>query len=107
MRAAQPSNVQLAEEHTQPQQSAPESDQQNYTSVREHLTLRLKPRPRSRKAVKWAEDVVDNEEMNKKKSKKCCIFHAQQKFGQWNDDLDSDDETCEQCPGSSNQLDSS
>ncbi|KAL6939842.1 hypothetical protein ACO0RG_003689 [Hanseniaspora osmophila] len=30
--------------------------------------------------VTWKEDVVDNEHMNKKKSKICCIFHPQQEF---------------------------
>jgi hypothetical protein len=25
--------------------------------------------------VKWGEDVVDNEDLGRKKSKKCCIFH--------------------------------
>eukprot|EP00891_Asterochloris_glomerata_P001570 jgi/Astpho2/1570/Aster-x0480 len=33
--------------------------------------------------------------MNKKKSKKCCIFHKQRPFGEWSDD-DSD---CEDCCG--------
>lgn len=45
--------------------------------------------------VRWAEDVVDNEFMNKKSSKKCCIFHKQRPFGEWSDD-DSDTE-CNQC----------
>ncbi|CEP63546.1 type 1 protein phosphatase-activating protein YPI1 LALA0_S08e04984g [Lachancea lanzarotensis] len=33
-----------------------------------------------RSKVHWKEDVVDNEHMNKKKSKVCCIFHPQQNF---------------------------
>ena len=84
----------------------------------EHLTLRLKPRPRSRKvgctcqlehpwgtdgnsfnahmrfvqAVKWAEDVVDNEGMNKKKSKSECSQDCQITAGSdhldaWNPNL--------------------
>ncbi|KAK9868554.1 hypothetical protein WJX84_006503 [Apatococcus fuscideae] len=97
MRATQPNATQLADQPESHRPSAPAADQQDYTNVREHLTLRLKPRPRNRKAVKWADDVVDNEEMNKKKSKRCCIFHARPKPGQWDDDLDSDDDTCMQC----------
>merc|ERR1712087_711898 len=27
------------------------------------------------RGVRWTEDTVDNEHMNKKSSKKCCIFH--------------------------------
>eukprot|EP01025_Chloroclados_australasicus_P047999 TRINITY_DN5426_c1_g1_i1.p1 TRINITY_DN5426_c1_g1~~TRINITY_DN5426_c1_g1_i1.p1 ORF type:complete len:123 (+),score=13.09 TRINITY_DN5426_c1_g1_i1:355-723(+) len=62
-----------------------------------HLTLA--PR-RKKKSLKWSEDTVDNEHMNKKKSKKCCIFHARRQFGDWSDD-DSD---CE-CDGTSDQRD--
>ena len=68
--------------------------------------------------MRWSEDVVDNEFMNKKKSKselpsccfslawttyqpnfdprvECCIFHKQKSFGDWSDD-DSDDK-CTDC----------
>lgn len=37
--------------------------------------------------VRWTEDVVDNEDMNKKKTKICCIFHPQRNF---DDGTDSD-----------------
>lgn len=47
-----------------------------------------------KKGVKWAEGVVDNEHMCKKKSKKCCIFHKRREFGEWSDDSDSEDDTC-------------
>ncbi|AMD22343.1 HGR004Cp [Eremothecium sinecaudum] len=30
--------------------------------------------------VRWDEKVIDNEHMNKKKTKICCIFHPQQNF---------------------------
>ncbi|KAL3138780.1 hypothetical protein ABBQ32_005623 [Trebouxia sp. C0010 RCD-2024] len=63
-------------------------------AITEVLRLRLAPR-RKAKAVRWSEDVVDNEFMNKKKSKKCCIFHKQKSFGDWSDD-DSDGE-CTDC----------
>ncbi|KAJ2051337.1 Type 1 phosphatases regulator ypi1 [Coemansia sp. S155-1] len=46
--------------------------------------------------VQWAEDTVDNENMNRKKSKVCCIFRRQRQF----DESDSD-ESC----GSSNDDD--
>ena len=29
-----------------------------------------------RKKVTWTEDTVDNEHLNKKSSKICCIFHS-------------------------------
>eukprot|EP01025_Chloroclados_australasicus_P018425 TRINITY_DN19660_c0_g1_i1.p6 TRINITY_DN19660_c0_g1~~TRINITY_DN19660_c0_g1_i1.p6 ORF type:complete len:105 (+),score=7.90 TRINITY_DN19660_c0_g1_i1:173-487(+) len=58
------------------------------------VTLRLVSQRGRKKAVKWAEGTVDNENMNKKKSKKCCIFHKRRQFGDWSDDEDSDCEDC-------------
>lgn len=55
---------------------------------------------KSKARVKWTEDVVDNEHMNKKKSKICCIFHPQKNFdessgeslsGSSSDSLDDED----------------
>ncbi len=34
-----------------------------------------------KKRVTWTEDTVDNEHMNKKSSKVCCIFHTDNKPG--------------------------
>ncbi|OII72696.1 uncharacterized protein cubi_01646 [Cryptosporidium ubiquitum] len=46
--------------------------------------------------VTWDESAIDNEMMNKKKSKKCCIFHKKRNFGESSSsdsdtDSDSDD----------------
>lgn len=41
----------------------------------------------TRPSVRWQSDVIDNENMNKKKTKICCIFHPQQEF-------DIDEEEC-------------
>ncbi|KAJ0181551.1 hypothetical protein K1T71_002273 [Dendrolimus kikuchii] len=60
--------------------------------------ITLRPtRAQQRKKVVWAEDTVDNENMNKKKSKCCCIYEKPHKFGE-SDSEDSDDE-CEHCFG--------
>lgn len=32
-----------------------------------------------RKQVTWTSETIDNEHMNKKKSKICCIFHSDSK----------------------------
>jgi hypothetical protein len=37
------------------------------------VTLRLAPR-RKKKGVKWNEDVIDNEHLDKKSSKRTCRF---------------------------------
>lgn len=56
------------------------------TTAGEVLTLRLAPR--RKKKVSWQAGTVDNEFMNKKSSKKCCIFHKNKSF----DEDDSDEE---------------
>lgn len=43
-------------------------------------------------SVQWSDDVIDNEHMGKKKSKKCCIYHKPRKFGEWSD---SDSDSCD------------
>lgn len=52
----------------------------------EILSLTLRPRPN----VRWDEDVVNNEGMGRKSSKRCCIFHKQRKFGESSTDSDYD-----------------
>mmetsp|Transcript_107944 Transcript_107944/g.300097 ORF Transcript_107944/g.300097 Transcript_107944/m.300097 type:complete len:161 (+) Transcript_107944:73-555(+) len=49
------------------------------------LTLRAPP------SVRWDEDVIDNEGLGRKSSKRCCIFHKQRDFGESSTDS-SDDE---------------
>lgn len=43
-----------------------------YTETSTKLILKLK-KPRH---VTFTEDTIDNEHLNKKKSKMCCIFHS-------------------------------
>ncbi|CAB11073.1 Type 1 phosphatases regulator ypi1 [Schizosaccharomyces pombe] len=60
--------------------------------------LHLQPEPVRR--VRWTVSTVDNEHMNKKKSKVCCIFHKQRKFDESSSDSDSDsdsDSSCSSC----------
>lgn len=57
------------------------------------LTLR-KPKPD--KGVKWSSDTVDNEHLNKKKSKCCCIYEKQKTFGESSSE---DEGECENCFG--------
>eukprot|EP01035_Chromulina_nebulosa_P018100 gene18100-23751_t len=54
------------------------------------LLLKLKQK---KKSIQWSKTVVDNEFMNKKTSKKCCIFHKRKAFGESDsDESDSDTE---------------
>ena len=52
-----------------------------------HLRLKLRARKR---VVRWADDVEDNEDLGRKKSKSCCIFHKQRAFGDWSSDDECD-----------------
>ena len=59
------------------------------------LRLRLK-KPKADKRVGWRDDTVDNENMDKKKSKCCCIYKKTRAFGESSSD---EDEECEHCFG--------
>ena len=62
------------------------------------IRLKLKKtKIKNDKKVSWTNDTVDNENMNKKKSKCCCIYKKPTEFGE-SSDSDSDDE-CDNCRG--------
>jgi protein phosphatase 1 regulatory subunit 11 len=63
-----------------------EEEQGSYAP--EVLTLTLRPRP----AVRWDENVIDNEGMSRKSSKRCCIFHKQREFGESSTDSSDQDD---------------
>mmetsp|Transcript_10625 Transcript_10625/g.12902 ORF Transcript_10625/g.12902 Transcript_10625/m.12902 type:complete len:91 (+) Transcript_10625:158-430(+) len=59
------------------------------------LILRLRPKVEEKhdneQHITWEKDVIDNEHMGKKSSKKCCIFHKARAFGESDsDESDSD-----------------
>lgn len=55
------------------------------------LVLRLRA-----KKITWDEDVVNNEHMNKKSSKRCCIFHKVRRYDESDSsESDSDIEVAE------------
>lgn len=59
------------------------------------LVLKLR-KPKTEKEVKWATDTIDNEHMNKKKSKCCCIYEKPKMFGESSDE---DDDITGHCRG--------
>lgn len=74
---------------------------QTVTHTEANPILRLRPdatetstatktKKKKKAGVRWTEDVVDNENMNRKKSKICCIFHPQREFGELSSDDSSD-----------------
>jgi protein phosphatase 1 regulatory subunit 11 len=44
-----------------------------------------------RRAIRWAEDVVDNEGLGRKSSKVCCIYHKPRAVGESSSEEDSSD----------------
>ncbi|KAG6388844.1 hypothetical protein SASPL_150280 [Salvia splendens] len=55
--------------------------------IRDSLLLKLKL---PKKKVSWKKGTVDNEFMNKKSSKKCCIFHKEKPFDEDDSDAECD-----------------
>ncbi|KAL5012562.1 hypothetical protein ScPMuIL_011113 [Solemya velum] len=63
------------------------------------LKLKLR-KPKNDKKVKWTTETVDNEHMDKKKSKCCCIYEKPKIFGESSSsEGDSDDDCTGSCRG--------
>lgn len=58
------------------------TETQSQEAERPILRLRKSKQKKPKHLVRWSNNVVDNENMNKKKSKICCIFHPQKEFGE-------------------------
>ncbi|KAI8970596.1 phosphatase inhibitor-domain-containing protein [Pilobolus umbonatus] len=72
------------------------------------LRLRGDMSARRPRVIQWDENVVDNEHMNKKKTKICCIYHKPHVVGESSDESssssdsqtsDSEDERKQRCKG--------
>lgn len=74
-------------------QTQTETQQSNILHLRADTEKTKKTKKKTRAQVRWTEDVVDNENMNKKKSKICCIFHPQRAFGEDSDSCLSDSDS--------------
>ncbi|KAI8078944.1 phosphatase inhibitor-domain-containing protein [Gilbertella persicaria] len=68
------------------------SDEETTSDEGEHvgiLRLRGDMNSRRRRVIQWDENVIDNEHMNKKKSKVCCIYHKPRPVGESSDSSSS------------------
>mmetsp|Transcript_8297 Transcript_8297/g.9488 ORF Transcript_8297/g.9488 Transcript_8297/m.9488 type:complete len:140 (-) Transcript_8297:889-1308(-) len=70
---------------------------QTGSSGTDSFVLRLRLPQEESNRVHWTDDTIDNEHMNKFKSKKCCIFHKPREFDESETesegtDSESDDE---------------
>ena len=59
---------------------------ENSTNEEDILPLTLRARPQ----VTWDQNVIDNEGLGRKSSKRCCIFHKQREFGESSTDSSDD-----------------
>ncbi|KRY49278.1 Serrate RNA effector molecule -like protein [Trichinella britovi] len=59
-------------------------------------TLRIVLTPPPRRHITWASGTVDNENLNRKKSKCCCIYSKPRK---WEESSSESDNECEHCRG--------
>ncbi len=71
---------------------------------RESLGRRRRP-PKPRRQVAWDETVIDNEHLDRKRSKRkyiefiykvCCIYHKQRAFGESSDESECDSSSSEE-----------
>lgn len=65
------------------------------------IHLKLKKPKNSHKQVSWDEHAIDNEHLNKKKSKCCCIYTKPKKLRDHGEDesSESDHDECDSCMG--------
>eukprot|EP01134_Creolimax_fragrantissima_P001257 CFRG1257T1 len=57
------------------------------------FVLNLQRPDAERSSVTWTPETVDNEKLNRKKSKKCCIFQKTREFGESSTESDSSSES--------------
>ena len=84
--------------HEEPSSSSSSSSTVTSTSGSIRLRLTKNP-PRSARRVSWTADTVDNELMNKKKSKCCCVFQKAKNWGESSSEDENDDKDCAHCKG--------
>lgn len=70
------------------------------TTESQAVHLKLKKPKNTHKQVSWDAQAIDNEHLNKKKSKCCCIYQKPKKFGDPDDEnSESDNDECDSCMG--------
>jgi len=53
----------------------------------------------TRRRVSWTTDTVDNEFLNKKKSKCCCVYHKPKNWNESSSEDENEDHDCQNCRG--------
>lgn len=63
------------------------------------LRLKLKNPTKVERKVNWAENTIDNEYLNKKKSKCCCVFEKVRNWDESSSEDENEDKDCKNCRG--------
>ncbi|KAG4435550.1 hypothetical protein IFR05_008961 [Cadophora sp. M221] len=91
---------------TQPHsQTQTQTRTQTQTQTQTQAVLHLRGAPTdsergsTRRRIQWAEDVIDNEGLGRKKSKVCCIYHAPKGIDESSDESSSGEEDSESDSG--------
>lgn len=95
-------NVQSEINNTVVRNEEPHTSTITETEALTESTLRLKlakNKTKSNRRVSWTTETVDNEFMNKKKSKCCCIYHKPKNWDQSSSEDENEDHECEHCKG--------
>ncbi|KRZ10421.1 Serrate RNA effector molecule -like protein [Trichinella zimbabwensis] len=71
-------------------------DETSTATAANETTLRIVLTPPQRRHITWASGTVDNENLNRKKSKCCCIYSKPRK---WEESSSESEDECEHCRG--------
>lgn len=69
------------------------------TNAAHTLRIRLTKRASTNRRVSWTNDTIDNEFLNKKKSKCCCVYTRPKNFDESSSDDENEDKECQHCKG--------
>ena len=93
-------SVQASREESTPTEVISETAAESASTGNPTLRLRLsKTKKEVNRRVSWTSDTVDNEFMNKKKSKCCCQYRKPKMWDESSDEDENHDEDCEHCKG--------
>lgn len=71
---------------------------QQVTTTTAEATVRLTLKnPRKANRVNWAQNTVDNENLNRKKSKCCCVYEKPRNWNESSSEDENEDKECHNC----------
>ncbi len=100
IRGAGPSTINETSTCTEVIQEENTADASTSPNTSNTLRLRLTKKPsKTDRRVSWTNDTIDNEFLNKKKSKCCCIYSRPRNFDESSSEDENEDKECAHCKG--------